>query len=88
MFPDLLGPLEPDWATDGLPGPVKSLVRFVGTPERSRYFVGPLVAGARAAHTLKLEGPESAAYQLARRIELQAGTQSALTATDPTGWSF
>ncbi|MGO9333193.1 MAG: glycosyltransferase [Acidimicrobiales bacterium] len=79
LFPELLGALDRDWACAGLPAPVRSLVRWAGTPERSSYVAKPLVLAARTAHQMRLEGAESAAYRLARRVELQTGTRSAVS---------
>jgi hypothetical protein len=68
LFPELLGALDRDWACAGLPGPAGWLVRWVATPERSRYLVKPLVLTARTAHRVRFEGAESAAYRFARRV--------------------
>ena len=83
LFPELLGELDPDWASAGLPGPVGRLVWWVATPGRSRYVVNPLVLAARAAHRVHFEDAESAAYRLARRVELQLGSRSAAS-SEPT----
>jgi glycosyltransferase involved in cell wall biosynthesis len=77
LFPEFLGELDTNWASAGLPGPVGRLVEWVAVPERSPYFVKPVVLAARAAHRVHLDGAESAAYRLARRVELQTGTRLA-----------
>jgi cellulose synthase/poly-beta-1,6-N-acetylglucosamine synthase-like glycosyltransferase len=77
LFPELLGELDPKWASAGLPGPVGRLVWWFATPGRSRYVVNPLVLAARAAHRVHFERAESTAYRLARRVELQLGSRSA-----------
>ena len=84
LFPEFLGALDPDWASAGLSGPAGWLVRWGATPERSRYLVKPLVLTARAAHRTRLEGVESVAYRLARRVELQTGTRSAIASWSRT----
>ncbi len=84
LFPELLGALDRDWACAGLPGPAGWLVRWVATPERSRYLVKPLVLTARTAHRVRFEGAESAAYRFARRVELQTGTRWAVSSWVPT----
>jgi hypothetical protein len=74
LYPQLLGVLNPDWASTGLGVPAGWLVRWAATPQRSRHVTGPLVLSARAAHAIGFTGFESAAYRLARRVELQVGT--------------
>jgi glycosyltransferase involved in cell wall biosynthesis len=78
MFPELLGPLDPDWASAGLPAIADRLVRWGATPGRSRYLTKPLVMTARSAHRVRLESAESVAYRLARRVELQTGSRCAV----------
>jgi len=88
LYPDLLGALDPARASAHLPGPAAWLVRWAATPERSHYLVKPLVGTARVAHRVRLKGAESAAYRLARRVELQTGTRIAVASTTRTPGSI
>jgi hypothetical protein len=84
MFPELLGTLDPDWASVGLPHPTGWIVRKIAASGLCHSAVEALVMTARAAHTVRLDAAESASYRFARRVELQAGTRSAADSPGPT----
>jgi glycosyltransferase involved in cell wall biosynthesis len=70
---DLLGPFDADRELGHVPRAMRPAVDFFAVPARASLVTTPLRALARIARSLHLERLESAAYRVARRIEMRAG---------------
>jgi glycosyltransferase involved in cell wall biosynthesis len=72
---DLLGPLDEEADLGHVPAALRPLVDRLAVPGRSGLVTRPLLALARMARAAHAAALESAAYRLARRIELRVGAR-------------
>lgn len=70
---DVLGPFEPDETLDGLAAPVRRLAAVLATPRLGDPSAAVLATFGDLCARLGWARAESAAYRLARRVELRTG---------------
>ena len=82
---DMLGPLDVDKEFGHVPTVLRPLISVVAIPGRSHLVTAPVVRLAGLAGSLHMTVIESAAYRLARRVEMRVGAKEVELAAGAAG---